>query len=333
MLGYVKRLLPTPLKRALRGTANALTRGRNNQRHIEQLANQLDELRKRVFELEPEVIHPSEEARRHVADLLGAGGLSADQVNLAVSKHDRMYQHAVQMNQTADAGYVEYMRSGLHMRQVLEAFVGPAFGGFHNVNAFLDFASGYGRLTRFLVPVLDPGRVWVSDIKARAVEFQQQQFGVRGVVSTERPEELAVGERFDCIFVGSLFSHLSETLFGAWLQRLCDLLRPNGLIVFTVHDISLDPTMAPARRGITFYQRSEEPLLHSADKPLDLSRYGTTYVSEAFVRKVVEGLTGEHKHLARYKRGMWNFQDVYVLSNGRGDDLSRVDLPTYGIRK
>jgi SAM-dependent methyltransferase len=42
-------------------------------------------------------------------------------------------------------------------------------------------------------------------------------------------------DSFDLIWVGSVFTHLSEEEVSALLFRLADALRPNGLLVFTTH--------------------------------------------------------------------------------------------------
>ena len=70
---------------------------------------------------------------------------------------------------------------GCSFRQVVEW----KFDSLEKVAAFLDFASGYGRFTRFLVQHLPADRIWVSDIQADAVAFQEEQFGVHGFVGDE----------------------------------------------------------------------------------------------------------------------------------------------------
>jgi SAM-dependent methyltransferase len=254
--------------------------------------------------------------------------VDAGRVDLGVSRDDVMFQFQVRSfvlrGQTLQQAFVVYLLSGLHMRQVLEAITRRKFGGLAGAGSVLDFASGYGRLTRFLVTDLDPARVWVSDVKPRAVEFQRRAFGVNGFVSAPDPEALVVGERFDCIFVGSLFSHLPESTFGRWLQWLCDLLSPRGVLIVSVHDAGL---LDSAAGGHTYRPESEETHARTADGPLDPAHYGGAYVTEAFVREVIDGLTFEDKRYTRFPKGLWDTQDVYVLARD-GIDLSGVTLPT-----
>ena len=67
-----------------------------------------------------------------------------------------MYQFIAIKTTSAENAYFYYYRSGLHMMQVLEPIIIRKFGDIGNVDTFLDFACGYGRLTRFLVQRLDP---------------------------------------------------------------------------------------------------------------------------------------------------------------------------------
>ncbi len=355
-LAIVRPLIPRPVKRAARALFNAWADdsplsgrvrqladeagdGRTERTDLravqDRLADQVRQLQQAVevlqawvCELQPDVLQPTDDGRRALADALARHGVDAAGLNTAVSKNDLMFQYLarefVLRRRTIDWAFQKYFFGGLHMLQVVEAVVRRKFGRFDRVGSVLDFASGYGRLTRHLVRALDPRSVCVSDIKARAVEFQRAQLGVRGFVSTAVPEELAVGERFDCIIVASLFSHLPEALFGRWLQRLCDLLSPAGLLLFTVHDVSLS---GETGRDVVFKPVSEEILVRGADRPLDTAEYGAMHVSEAYVRGVIERLAFPNRRYARYPAAMWNHQDVYVLSRDPADDLSGLTLP------
>ena len=90
-------------------------------------------------------------------------------------------------------------------------------------------------MTRFLVREVPPERIWVADVYAGGVRFQEERFGVHGIVSTIRPEDFACAERFDAILVTSLFTHLPDERFVAWLRVLLGLLAPGGMLAFSAH--------------------------------------------------------------------------------------------------
>jgi SAM-dependent methyltransferase len=323
MLTHIRRLVPPPLKRAVRRSLAALVLAEDSE-----LRRRLHHLEERVFDLTPDVVTPPADVTRVVEEFLLQKGISPGQVNLNISKHDLMCQYMIRKRPSVQQGYVQYFRSGLHMMEVLRVIVLHTLGHLDRV-AFLDFASGYGRLTRFLAHEVDPKRIWVSDVKIRAVEFQREQFGVHGLVSTDAPEDFLPGIRFDCIFVASLFTHLPESSFERWLQRLYSLLSPRGLLIFTVNDVSLLGKSVAKARGndFVFHRFSEEVMLRSGDQALDVCEYGSTYISEAFVRRALQEPAFENKRYARYDRGMWSRQDIYILFRENVDELSGLSLP------
>jgi len=198
-----------------------------------------------------------------------------------------------------------YLQSGLALWGALRRVVEWRFGDLGRVGKLLDFASGYGRVTRFLVRDLVPARVWVADVAPAAVEFQRRQFGVHGFVSAARPEALDCGERFDCILVSSLFTHLPEETFASWLRRLWELLAPGGLLAWSVHDAGVLPAgkqLPPS--GLLFEPSSESGSLAAAD-------YGSTWVSEDFVRGALRG-AAPAASVKRLPRALANYQDLYV---------------------
>ena len=237
-------------------------------------------------------------------------------VNLNISKADEMllfFQYAQGFN--LDQAIASYFESGRRIwatqRQVITwRFPSPGWDG-----RVLDFASGYGRVTRHIVADIPKERVWVADIYAEGVAFQQREFGVHGMVSTADPADFQCDRTFDCILVSSLFTHLPEPLFLAWLGRLGSLLAPSGLLLFSVHDISLRaPEAGSGSDGIVFKEQSESG-------SLDTREYGTSWVTEEFVRNAVRKTLGPCPVL-RIPRGLASFQDLYVALKEQDSDAS-----------
>ena len=216
--------------------------------------------------------------------------------DMAIMKGDK--------NRTA----VHYLAQGKRMCGNLRQIVDWHFGGFDRVGSLLDFACGYGRLTRHLVLEIPPERIWSSDIYAEAVAHQQAAFGVHGIVSTTSPEDYPAAGPFDCIFVGSLFSHLPERTFTKWLGKLYSMLSPNGMIAFSVLDMTLLPAKFPRPESGYFFAASSE------SRSLDTAEYGTTYVTEEFALAKIREVAGEGKEIIRVPRGLANRQDLYVVA-------------------
>jgi SAM-dependent methyltransferase len=210
-------------------------------------------------------------------------------------------------HRSAAAADLLYFATG---RQIFEAVAGVVawrFQGFGGVRSLLDFASGYGRSTRFLVEALPPGKITVAEIDPAAVRFQEETFGVRGVAAGSEPESLALEGSFDAVVASSFFSHLPAARFEAWLARLYALVATGGVLIFSAHGTGLLPEGEPMEpSGIAFRPVSET-------RRLEGTEYGTSYVSPEFVRRVAARAAGADARLVALPFGLCGFQDLYVL--------------------
>jgi SAM-dependent methyltransferase len=241
---------------------------------------------------------------------------------LKICEDDEMYLFSLKnVADDLDDGtraLVRYYAIGRSVLDTVKQVVEWHFGSFENVPSFLDFACGYGRFTRFLIQEMPPEKIWVSDIYANAVKFQTEYLGVSGIVSTGKPEKYLIDRKFDCILANSFFSHMPERTFTNWLQNLYDLLTPNGILMFSVHDQCLLPShIEMPANGILFSPQSES-------QSLDKEEYGTTYVTEKFVREIVEKVSGGKAFVHRIKKGICRFQDLYVVTNQLVRDFSEL---------
>lgn len=266
--------------------------------------------------------HP-DETSRFVDALLADQGLAPGEVPLEIDARDEMLEFLVSSFEgDRERGLFSYYRSGLSIADAMTQILRWRFGDLGRIERLLDFASGYGRVTRFLLRQVPAERLWISDIYADAVRFQAERFGVHGLVSTILPEDFACAERFDAILVTSLFTHLPEERFVAWLRRLLGLLRPGGVLVWSVHDEAVrDPAVPMPESGLLFQELSESNTLDTGD-------YGSTWVTEGFVRSALERASEEPVSLWRAPLGLCNFQDLYVAVREEGVDFSGLTLHT-----
>jgi SAM-dependent methyltransferase len=264
--------------------------------------------------------HPVVDLMLRDSDRVGAP------VDRSIDAEDEMLHFARLLHDgDEDAALPAYFRDGLSVATVIRQLAASRAGGLGGLDAMLDFASGYGRVTRFLVREIPPQRLWVSDIYRGAVEFQTSTFGVQGLISVADPEAFDCRQRFDLIFVTSLFTHLPERTFRGWLRRLLALLTPGGRLAFSVHDESLlQPGQDMPAGGLRFEASSES-------RSLDPQAYGSTWVSEAFVRAVV-GELAPGAPCVRLPRALGRFQDLYVLDLDRpGASAKDLDLGPFGF--
>lgn len=178
----------------------------------------------------------------------------------------------------------------------------------HAPMSVLEFASGYGAVTRHAKDCLAPHNLFSSDIHPQANSFIQQEMGVATIASARVPEKFDPGRTFDVIFVLSFFSHMPRATWGRWLRRLYDALDPGGLMIFTTHGLEsmkYFPASSFDESGFWFEASSEQT-------DLDVADYGQTITSKDFVDAQIALLPGAD--FVRYEAAAWwGHQDLYVL--------------------
>jgi SAM-dependent methyltransferase len=171
----------------------------------------------------------------------------------------------------------------------------------------LEFASGYGRLTRHLNRLCD---LSISDIHSEAVEFVSKHCKCPAYLSSSDPEKLDINAQFDVVAVISLFSHLPDRTFGPWLSALYRLVAPGGHFIFTTigdsaREINSDIPV-PGPDGYVFTSDSEQ-------LDIDGGEYGNTTVRPHYVGYQIGKWLSSSK-LISYEPGVWwKYQDQYIV--------------------
>lgn len=204
-----------------------------------------------------------------------------------------------------DHALVYYFRGARFPEHAIQQVARWRFGGLERVERLLDFAAGYGRVTRMLLRHLPPSRVTVTEINHEAVLFQRNEFGVDARLSTTEPEDFRCEQRFDLIYAGSLFTHLPERTFRKWIRKLWSLRNPRGVFIFSLHNeraILEDGTAPP---DFLFVEES-----HS--RFVDPSEYGNTYISKSHLERMLTEELGQCSFL-RIPRGLASYQDLCIV--------------------
>jgi SAM-dependent methyltransferase len=211
--------------------------------------------------------------------------------------------------------YVEDARSAMENIEQSLAAAGRSLG---DVESCLDFASGYGRVTRWLARALGPVRVTAADVDPQAIRFCAHAFGVSAVRSQRDTARIELPASYDLVFVGSLLTHLPLPACAPTLHALAGILRPGGLLIFSTQGESclehLDwygPEFVAAadefRAGV---QRDGAAFVPYRGQP----DYGITIFTPRAVETLVERLneTGADLRLVRFaERGWDRHQDVW----------------------
>ena len=135
-----------------------------------------------------------------------------------IHPHDQMLQHSLQEHADAHAAISQYFSVGAQQFNTFSQIAGLLFQDRERVKV-LDFACGFGRLTRFLVLERSRFRITGAEIQQEALDFVAKRFAVQCLNSCPDPSAFNCNDSFDIIWVASLFSHLPEGLFSPVAAR------------------------------------------------------------------------------------------------------------------
>ncbi len=173
----------------------------------------------------------------------------------------------------------------------------------------LEFASGFGCVTRHLKGALPNVATTSCDIHPDAIRFIRDTLGATALQSASVPEDLDPGRQFDAVFALSFFSHMPKRSYARWMQKLASLAKTGGFLLFTAHGhVSRDKHLTQCQLD------DEEFFFHpsSEQKDLDTAEYGTTISSARYVLRLAFGMP--NLRLRYFHEGFWwEHQDLYVF--------------------
>jgi SAM-dependent methyltransferase len=194
--------------------------------------------------------------------------------------------------------------------------------GKETVSNILDFPCGHGRVLRALGASFPEANLTACDIDRDGVDFCEETFAATGVYSSEDLSTVQLDGGFDLIWVGSLFTHLPDTKWWAFLDFLTERLAPDGLLVFTTHGpwcaeqirVNKSP-LGGARKGHLSMLRGYDATGFGFAGFRQLEAYGNSLATPAAVAQRLQAVEG--LRLVIYlERGWGRFQDVIACQKG-----------------
>jgi SAM-dependent methyltransferase len=210
-----------------------------------------------------------------------------------------------------------YAERGRNVIALVEETLAAAGEKTEDVERWLDFGCGYGRVLRFLLERVPPERVTASDVIAEGVEFCRSEFGVTPLDSRPEMTSVRLG-RFDFVYAISVITHLNERNSIEFLRMLGDSLTVGGIAMFTTHgQWSLDH---PELYGLEYEARAAEleaAVLNHGIAYLryefETDDYGMTWHSRDFIETTMAELHGTNLAPLLFKpQGLDDHQDVYA---------------------
>jgi len=173
--------------------------------------------------------------------------------------------------------------------------------------SMLDFACGYGRVTRYFDLLFN--HVTASDLEPEMLDFVGDRFAQRVVPSSQDIERVAL-DNYDLVFSFSLLTHLNPEIWSDWFWKLASAVKPGGLFVFSTQSdqfarergVEFDDA-----KGISFVRKNE------TSGRLDLDVYGDTAVNRAFVDRVAAQRGGVERAMY-FSRGTFDmYHDIHIF--------------------
>jgi len=207
----------------------------------------------------------------------------------------------------ADDAINYYFMDGEISAKKLSRYISEIYGKANNLQ-LLEFASGYGCVTRHFKNVLKGIDTTSCDIHGQAVDFIKYNLGEPSIISNSTPELFIGDKEYDISFALSFFSHMPKSTWGRWLAALAENTKENGCIIFTTQGYeSMKYFGDPVLDSEGFWFKSE-----SEQKDLDTGEYGQTIVSPDYVFNIINEL--KNMDLILYKKsGWWEHQDIYIV--------------------
>jgi hypothetical protein len=171
----------------------------------------------------------------------------------------------------------------------------------------LDFGGGWGRISRFFLRDMKPECIFIAEVREYAIEcLRTYAAGCNVIHNQPRPPIIGLAGLFDLVYAYSVFSHLSEEYFHAWIKYLLGVLRPGACLVFT-------------SRGQMFIDHLE-----------DLQRQSLLQPHEApgeEVRKLREELPLPQEIRRRYLNGEFQFYPIGGSGELTSDFFGEAFIP------
>lgn len=98
----------------------------------------------------------------------------------------------------------------------------------------VDFGSGWGRYTRFMLKYVHPDNLYGLEVNSPMVEHCRKAFGMANFLKVGSMPPCALRSRMvDLVFGYSVFSHLAPDCADAWIAEFARITKPGALVLMT----------------------------------------------------------------------------------------------------
>jgi SAM-dependent methyltransferase len=205
----------------------------------------------------------------------------------------------------------QFLRGGEQTVDDIEAALRSIDKSLSQIRELLDFGCGCGRLVSALQGRrLTDLRVTACDVDERAIRWCRQSLeNIKFVANDALPPSPFENESFDLVWCGSVFTHLDENHQDLWLDEINRILKPNGILLASVHGPHLWEPRLPSwtignlrTKGLVFARTGADAGIHP-------SWYQVAWHTEKYIR---EHWASVFEIRGYRPRGFNDYQDIVV---------------------
>lgn len=205
----------------------------------------------------------------------------------------------------------QYLAVGRQIKDDLQTALKPTGKRLYDFKNILDFGCGCGRTLIWLRNKPDDCRLFGSDTDGELIDWCQKHLDfVECRVNPPLPPTDYPDDKFDLIFLISVFTHLDEEYQRQWLAELNRIAQPSGIVLISVHGPTVARQKLPpdlqrtlAERGALFYADSFWKLYFS-------EYYQTSFHTPEYIKNT----WSQYFDVIDYvEQGINNWHDLVVL--------------------
>ncbi len=231
----------------------------------------------------------------------------------------RIHFNDFMFTEVSNEEIASYRERALNVLTLIEASLAAAGRTFDDVERWLDFGCGYGRVIRFLAGRVPPERIYAGDVVKEGVDFCASEFDVHPIYSDPDLSTVHLG-LFDFIYAVSVLTHLDARNSVAFLRLLGDSLNPGGIALITIHgrwSLEHPETYGDeyaAMRAVIANEVDTNGMCFLPYRYLRSDDYGIAWHAREYVERSMRSLhAGRVRPLLFEARGLDGHQDVLVF--------------------
>lgn len=203
---------------------------------------------------------------------------------------------------------VKALQEAARFIRVILRYAGDNGIVFDDTSKCVDFGSGWGRYTRFMLKYIHPDNLYGLEVNAQMVEHCRKSFGMANFLRVDSFPPCDLRDNLiDMVFGYSVFSHLSPDCADAWINEFARIVRPGGLVLMTTQGrsfiefcrsvresgdhssswfVSLANSFIDTSAAYRDYDAGQ--FLHAGQKHAAYGQYGGTYGESLIPRGYIE---------------------------------------------